>query len=450
MPKPLCFIIMPFGKKKDINDNRDIDFNEIYSNLIKPAVEAAGMEALRADEEQAGGIIHKPMYERLILCDYAIADLTTANANVFYELGVRHVVKPFTTISIFANNSRLPFDVNFLRCIPYQLNEKSELTNLEISQKAITDFLLEAKKTNPTDSPVYDLLNGEFIFSSKLDPAKTNSFRKQAEALEAIKKELAQIKNSADSKENKVHKINTIVSSVGNMDLADIATAMNIMLGYRSINAFDAMVDFIEKMPKVISKIIMIQEQYGLALNRINRKQDAILVLQHIIDDHGASSETLGILGRVYKDLYDVEKTQHGDSFQAKAYLKKAVDTYVSGFEADSRDHYPGVNAVSLMEISDDPRKPDLLPIVAYAALQKLKHKSPDYWDYATLVELAVIGNDKDKALEYLQSAVTFSKDEFERNTTILNLQRILDKREKDNPGSGNLWVKEITDVLKT
>ena len=49
---------------------------------------------MRADEEMAGGIIHKPMFERLILCEYAVADLTAANAKVCYELGVRHAVRP--------------------------------------------------------------------------------------------------------------------------------------------------------------------------------------------------------------------------------------------------------------------------------------------------------------------------------------------------------------------
>ena len=70
-----------------------------------------------------GGIIHKPMFERLILCDYAVADLTTANANVFYELGVRHAVrKPWSTLLLFAEGgSQLPFDVAPLRALPYQL-----------------------------------------------------------------------------------------------------------------------------------------------------------------------------------------------------------------------------------------------------------------------------------------------------------------------------------------
>ena len=42
------------------------------------------------------------MFERLVLCEYAIADLTTANANVFYELGVRHAAKPHHTLLLFA------------------------------------------------------------------------------------------------------------------------------------------------------------------------------------------------------------------------------------------------------------------------------------------------------------------------------------------------------------
>jgi hypothetical protein len=109
---------MPFNRKSDSEGN-EIDFDEVYAFLIKPAIVAADMTPVRADEETINGIIHKPMYERLILCDYAIADLTTANANVFYELGIRHAVKPFSTITIFSSNAKLPFDVNFLRSMIY-------------------------------------------------------------------------------------------------------------------------------------------------------------------------------------------------------------------------------------------------------------------------------------------------------------------------------------------
>jgi hypothetical protein len=80
MPRPLCFGLMPFGKKPDAAGML-ISFDAVYEKLLAPAIRAAEMEPLRADEEMAGGIIHKPMFERLVLCEYAVADLTTSNAD---------------------------------------------------------------------------------------------------------------------------------------------------------------------------------------------------------------------------------------------------------------------------------------------------------------------------------------------------------------------------------
>ncbi|MGD0362163.1 MAG: DUF4071 domain-containing protein, partial [Bryobacteraceae bacterium] len=96
----LCFVLMPFGKKPDFS-GAPIDFDAVYEKLIAPAIREAGLDPIRADEEVVGGIIHKPMFERLILCQYAVADLTTANANVFYELGVRHALRPYSTVPVF-------------------------------------------------------------------------------------------------------------------------------------------------------------------------------------------------------------------------------------------------------------------------------------------------------------------------------------------------------------
>ena len=48
-----------------------------------------------------GGINHKPIFERLILCDNAIADLTNANVNAFYRLGIRHSGRPHSTLLLY-------------------------------------------------------------------------------------------------------------------------------------------------------------------------------------------------------------------------------------------------------------------------------------------------------------------------------------------------------------
>ncbi len=74
----------------------------------------------RRTRSKVGGTIHKPMYERLILCDYAIADVTGANPNVYYELGIRHAVRPRSTVILFADGTLLPFDIALLRGMPYR------------------------------------------------------------------------------------------------------------------------------------------------------------------------------------------------------------------------------------------------------------------------------------------------------------------------------------------
>src|SRR5207237_1246710 len=81
--RPLCFVLMPFGRKPT-NAGATVDFDAVYQDLIAPGIDAAGLDPIRADQELTGGIIHTPMFERLILCEFAVADLTTANANVFY------------------------------------------------------------------------------------------------------------------------------------------------------------------------------------------------------------------------------------------------------------------------------------------------------------------------------------------------------------------------------
>ena len=94
----LCYVIMPFGRKIDYRTGSEIDFDSIYKDIISPSIKQAGLEPWRADEEKVGGIIHKRMFEALILSKYVVADLTTANANVFYELGIRHAFRSTGTV----------------------------------------------------------------------------------------------------------------------------------------------------------------------------------------------------------------------------------------------------------------------------------------------------------------------------------------------------------------
>src|SRR5512135_589729 len=157
-PDPLCFVLMPFGRKSDPT-GASVDFDAVYEQWIAPAIRAAELEPIRADEEMTGGIVHKPMFERLILCEYAVADLTFANANVFYELGVRHAVRPCSTLLIFAAGTRLPFDVELDRGLPYSLDPAGAPLDIDVARQRLTDRLVAARDA-AVDSPLFQLVEG--------------------------------------------------------------------------------------------------------------------------------------------------------------------------------------------------------------------------------------------------------------------------------------------------
>ena len=135
---------MPFGMKPDGRGGA-VDFDAVYDAVLAPAIREATLEPLRADQELVGGIIHKAMFERLILADYAVADLTTANANVFYELGVRHAARPFSTVLVSADVKRVPFDLVPDRVLPYALDGRGLPADADNDRGAVVAALHAAR-----------------------------------------------------------------------------------------------------------------------------------------------------------------------------------------------------------------------------------------------------------------------------------------------------------------
>jgi hypothetical protein len=96
---------MAHGKTPRYEQGRTFDLDKIYQYIISPATQAAGYDCIRSDEVQHAGNINVPMHEQLLNADVVIADLSTANLNAFFELGVRYALKPRTTIVIAEKGS---------------------------------------------------------------------------------------------------------------------------------------------------------------------------------------------------------------------------------------------------------------------------------------------------------------------------------------------------------
>jgi tetratricopeptide (TPR) repeat protein len=439
--KALCFVAMPFGIKRNHETGADCDFDAVYAQIIKPAVEKANLQCIRADEEKIGGIIHKPMYERLLLCDYAVADLSTANANVFYEVGIRHAFRPRTTVLTFAQGFRIPFDLEPVRGLPYGLDDAGRPSSAAADADALTAGLLAAQNDPTTDSPLFQLCDG--LIEPDRSSLNVAAFNEQAARTEQLQR---RIKAAANSGEAAVRAVDEELPE--NLEGVAPGVLIDLLVAYRNHEMYGDMVKLVEAMPEVVRTTPKVREQYALALNRTGDPDTAMQVIEELQQDRGHSSESWGILGRIYKDRWAGTTGRVGGALAAQGWLDQAINAYRKGFETDWRDHYPGINAVQLMWLKDrrGVEWTELLPVVRYSAMQAANSARPDYWAYATLMEAAIYRNDMNEALAWLTKAVTSRPDSMHATGTLESVERL--RRVLDPNASDDQW-NQIVEALK-
>ncbi len=238
----------------------------------------------------------------------------------------------------------------------------------------------------------------------------------------------------AEAKKNGVNALLAFEQSLENIEYADVGVLLDLFLTYRSVKAWEAMIDLARRMPVPLAESVMVQEQLALALNRVGRGDDAEKILLDLIARRGPSSETYGILGRVYKDRWE-EASKADETILARGLLEKAIGAYRKGFEADWRDAYPG-----------DPKREELLPLVRYAAIRRIDAGQPDYWDYATLLEAAVLLRNEKEAFDALGNALPLVRASWEAESTARNLRLIAEARKKRNEELS--WVNTVRSEL--
>ena len=151
-----AFIVRPFGVKNGI------DFDRVDRELISPALRKLGLSGGTTGEMVKQGNIREDMFEKLLIADLVVADISIHNANAFYELGIRHAFRDKRTFLIKSKGNDVPFDLKTDRYLPYDAdNPAGSLDELVKALKATIDSQSE-------DSPVYQLLPG----LKPVDPTK--------------------------------------------------------------------------------------------------------------------------------------------------------------------------------------------------------------------------------------------------------------------------------------
>src|SRR5262245_62126323 len=253
---PLCFVLMLFGRKTDPT-GRTTDFDAGAGETIAPAVRTAGLDPIRADEEKFGGTIHRPMFERLMLCDYAVADITGANPNVYYELGIRHAMRPRSTVILFAEGTTLPFDIALLRGIPYRTAEHGAPLDPKSCSANVARQLAASRQHPHDDSPLFQLL--DYMPRFEVDHRKSDTFRHKFEHSKKHKDRLA----AAGKKGEQAVKQLIADPALSNLHEVEPGVVVDLFLALRDVKSYSGMIELFGRMPPALRRTRTMQEQYA-------------------------------------------------------------------------------------------------------------------------------------------------------------------------------------------
>jgi tetratricopeptide (TPR) repeat protein len=416
MTQGTAFLVMPFGCKPG-PDGKDIDFDRVYHDYLKPAVEATGLRPHRADAERRGGSIHADMFQDLLMAELVVADLTVDNPNVWYEIGVRHALRASGAVLTYALRSKLPFDLNGQRMLHYTLTDGvPDPANLAAERAALTEAItatLEAWKGRKA-SPVYaQLPNLREPDWKSLKVGDVNEFWQALETWQGRIRVAQQRQRPGD--------ILLLAEETPNrsLELEALRIAAKALI---DLNRPFYALDTLKKALAIDPDDVKCRQMLGITLGRTGRFEEAREALQSLAAGH-RDGETLGLLARTWKDqwrrLWDTHALRQTDARGAAkltaATLTQAAEAYVKAFQANPAEYYPGINALMLGRLWEDVtgRKSKLdLALVAQGVLWAVSCKlagERDYWALVTRAEIALLEGDEEAMRDHYDEAAALA-----------------------------------------
>ncbi len=349
------FVVMPFGIKDGI------DFDRVYDEYIKPALEQEGYDVFRADEELKAGEIRTDMFQELLLADLVVADLSIDNPNVWYELGVRHALRARGIVLIQSKRVYQPFDLYTDRKLHYHLKDGApDPACLDDDRKLLGLMARNTMSSWKGDriSPVYKLL-------PNLQEPDWKSLRIGAvlefwQRYDAWERHLELARKSVN--------IGNILLLADEAPVAAFRSDAWLRAGRALLKAcrYDFALEQLEKGLSINPGNLGGLQDKGICLQRLAAAKkpgytldNARMHYQVILKEerYSRDPETWALLGRVDKDAW-IESwrqphTTSGKMRQAAAeedaLLRNAIESYTRAYRFNPAHYYSGINALTLM-----------------------------------------------------------------------------------------------------
>jgi hypothetical protein len=432
---PLCFMIMPYGRKPtqvepSSNAPSEIDFNALWDKAFAPTIQSLGYDPVRADQD-TGALIITQMIERLYFADLVLADMTIPNGNVYYEIGVRHAAKRNGCVLLAAEWSKQLFDVAQMRTVRYPLKEG----NIEgITAKAVSDAIR---------APIDALSRGESPVFSSIKGYPTNADSAAASTMKDVMAQTAVLQGKiravrATPKSGRMAAAQALAQQSINERTSPTDAIALIRLVKDSVDTsqdWARLADFIKQLPPNIGEVQEIRETYAFAVSNSGDIAEAIAKIEEMVALSGPTPELLGLLGGRYKRLFT--KAKDGDKAE---FLNSAIDAYERGMELDLNQYYCSCNLPRLYRQrkrkGDELRAQSVAPIVVAACERAKKRNVADEWLNATLLGAAFDAHDCDKADELAAEVASQGAATWQIHSTLgdlmLSVSQVEDKETKD------------------
>lgn len=339
---PTCFVIMGFATKKIPNTNIEVDLDNTYKKLIKPVLIEMGLVAVnctrdlshsyRCDEIYTTQAINETFIKNIYDADIVVADITALNQNAIYELGMRHAMKPKSTIILCDNKTAENtsfFDLTFNPQIKYDSidQEVSKVDEFKKQLKNVIKTCIESS-SDYIDSPVFRLN----IYDKSKNNKQTVQKLNQPTLAQLLAEGQHLIEEEKYAKAEKV--FNKIIYE---LEYTDIQVYCSYILS-----------------------------MYKKKLTKKNLKK-SLKSLKQLIDLETTTYEdALGIAAAIHLRLFSLNKV--------KSDLYSAIDYYRKGSYFESGDLYCGKNYCStLLKIYLIEDQPNILKEYYYTAVHTAK-----------------------------------------------------------------------------
>jgi tetratricopeptide (TPR) repeat protein len=328
-----AFIVMPFGTKEGI------DFTRVDADLISPVLEALDIRGRTTGEIVRAGNIRADMFERLALADIVIADISIHNANVYYELGIRHALRPRTTVLIRSSASEVPFDLKTDRYLEYSAD------NPAAARDKLADAVKRSLAAKEDDSPVFLLVPALRATDPELLCPVPPGFREEVTARQRLqdKPMLAVLADEAADYDWGLGGLRVVARAQFDLEAWPDARATCEAIRKRRPDDPD-------------TNLLL-----GTVYDRLAKPEASAAALERVIAlpevDRRLHAEALALLARNEKNLW--VRDWNGLAQRARpvaalrsAHLEAARTYYDQAFSLDQNHWYPGINALALTAVT--------------------------------------------------------------------------------------------------